>query len=340
MNQEMLSAIFKRCKNLKDLFALTDDLQTMGMQSPHPHGDEIAYLCPAHHEKQRSFYVNVETGEFFCQACKFTGWIGKLISHINPDVDPKECYIMCRRIMGDNTRAYVERSVFKDKNYYIDKARSATIKYSSNKDDMTIENIRPDPDYIVQFRNSINGVISKEEVESNGLVLCDYKVHQNTSKRTGIIMPMGVCPKPEDDISSGLFQIRQTNNDKVRYVNVSRLNFLGGVCHSIKRPGLPMVLTEGRFDEIRLRSRIGDVCNVASTFSSHISDEQWGIIFMLSDDIIISFDDDDAGKKAYDRIVNSKIASVCGVSIRSYFNDTMDWGSCPEEDFEKIRSFL
>ncbi|MEG1972247.1 MAG: DNA primase, partial [Oscillospiraceae bacterium] len=184
--------------------------------------------------------------------------------------------------------------------------------------------------------------LSPETVKSFGIgyapndwnCLCDFLLDKGFSKEEIIAAQLGREGKnggvydlfrgrvmfPIIDIKGAVigFGGRILNNDKPKYLNSSdtpvfkKSRNLFGLNKAKGTKAENLILTEGYMDTVSLHQAGFD--NVIATLGTALTSEQARLISAYTSEIIVSYDSDEAGRKATERAVN--IFSELGISVR------------------------
>lgn len=328
-------------ETIQDVIEKTNNLLDIGLQEPHQSGNkQIRALCPFHNEKTPSFYVSIETGEFMCHSCLVKGPFHILVAHLC-----KTSATDIADIFKSITQHRKKRIEIKDENYFRDILRR--IKIENTDHGFVIKNQREDNKTIIESRS---GLLSEDACRIFGIKVVD--VEFKFSSTAGILIPLNACKTHEQDILNNLTQIRVLGSEYAhqKYLNmVNTSNILFDYKRCIKqKKEMPLVVCEGVFDHIRIVDTLGNAVKSTCSFGARMSDQQLALCMLISDKIVIAYDNDGskfaAGKSPVEKFMkyleNIRFSELNPhKKIIRYIPQCKDFGSASEKEMYTFLEF-
>ena len=289
-----------------------------------PSGKNFKGLCPFHGERTPSFTVYPDTNSFYCFGCQAGGGLVNFIqkaenlSYVEavgyiceknniplPDDSGNfddSLFALKRRIYSANREAarFFNKQLFEPKNRYALEyflKRGITVKtinhfglgFAPNDWRALLEHLKA------------MGYTSREMLEAN-LIKKSQKGTTYDNFRNRVIFPI-------IDVKGNVvaFGARVLDDSKPKYVNTSdtpvytkgdgvyALNFAKRI------PGRKLILVEGYMDVISLHQ--AGIENAVACLGTAFTDKQTGVLSDYADEILICYDNDEAGKKATERVL-------------------------------------
>ncbi len=297
-------------------------------------GKNLKGLCPFHNEKTPSFTVYPETESFYCFGCGAAGDVIVFLMRIEnldyidavkaaadlaglnmPDNGYDDSFAKLRlRLLSANREA----ARFYNNILYEEKGRAGLEYYMKRglpKSTITHFGLGYAPD---EWEALSNHLKSKGYTEQELVVANLAKRSQKTSRiydnfRNRVMFPV-------IDLRGNViaFSGRVLDNSKPKYVNTAETPVFkkgDGVfaLNFAKNSGTrQLILAEGQMDAIAMHEF--GFTNAVATLGTALTQEQANLIARYADEILICYDNDEAGKKATERAI--PIFNKTGIKIK------------------------
>lgn len=276
---------------------LTEVLVGLGVDIRKVQNDEINGRCPVHHltkgrESTRySWYLNYDTGLWYCFSCGARGNLSHLISTLTDD-PAALWHIQSHLITSGLQRLTSEEQEVREERPKIDWGQYSRMAML--------------PDAVLNNRKLDRDTANR------------YGIRWDTENRATVI-----------PIVSPLGELWGWQLKKVGWVrNYPEGVHKGDTLFGIERAHAPVaVLVESPLDVVRFHSVMGsDQYSAVASFGANISSRQIGIITDRFDGIIVALDNDKAGEIETRRLAKSLPSFRRGIRYWKYPENTKDIG--------------
>ena len=284
----------------------------------HRSGDEYKGLCPFHNEKTPSFSVNDMKGVYYCFGCKASGDIFSFLSEYNKLSRQQALELLAKQAgisLKEDNVGKNKNSIYYDiysyacniyhKNLFNNKTALEYLKCREIKEEVIkkygIGYVMP----IDQMLTLLKKQFSEDELISSKLI---FKNDSGTFY--SLFTDRIVFPIKDSKARVVAFGGRILGDKGVKYLNsssspiFSKKEYLYGM-HNVSRKQI--ILVEGYFDVIALREK--GFCAVAP-LGTGLSEEQLKLLWRYTNEPIICFDGDEAGRKAMFRIARMALKHI------------------------------
>ena len=276
---------------------LTEVLTNLGVEVHKVQNDEINGRCPLHHltkgrESTRfSWYINIDTGLYYCFSCGARGNLPRLVSELTND--PAALW----QIQSHLINAGIQRLTSDEQEYRRETVEVDWLKYSkfSPLPDRIVKQRRLDPDIASRY-----GV--RWDTELNAVVI-------------PIVSPLGELWG---------WQLKKTGWVRNVPTGVHKGDTLFGI---ERAKGTTALVLESPLDVVRFHSiYAGDDISAVASFGANISSTQVNILADRFRGLIMALDNDRAGAGETRRVARVLPSFRDGVSFWRYNTDAKDLG--------------
>lgn len=255
---------------------LTEVLSGLGVEIKRVQGDEINGRCPVHHltkgrESSRySWYINSDSGLWYCFSCGARGNLSMLVSHLTDD--PSALWQIQSHLIHSGIRRLTE-------------VEQEVAVYREPVDWVHYSKFSPAPDSLLKLRRLDRDVAVR------------YGIRWDTETKSTVI-PI-VSPLGE----LWGWQLKKHGWVRNQPEGVHKGMTLFGIERSHNPIGL---LLESPLDVVRFHSVYnGDTISAVASFGANVSEQQASILADRFEGLILAFDNDHAGAMETSRLARS-----------------------------------
>lgn len=314
-------------------------------------GKDFVALCPFHSEKTPSFHIYTDTQSFYCFGCGAGGDVITFTKRIE-NLDYMEAIrLLAQRgglempeNQGSDQTAQLKKRILEinreTANYYykqlVSGADKRGLQYFANR------KLRPETikkyglgyapagwDGLSRHLSSL-GYTEQEMLAANVRTVSRNNKHVFDTFRERVIFPIvdlrgNIIAFGGRSLGDGIPKYLNTGDTPVfkKSRNLFSMNFAKNT--PVKR----LILAEGYMDVIAINQ--AGIENVVATLGTALTSEQARLIKQYADEVVISYDSDEAGQKATARAIN--LLSEAGVNTRII---KMEGAKDPDEYIKKF----
>lgn len=279
---------------------LVEVLTGLGVDVHKVQNDEINGRCPVHYlykgrESSRfSWYINSDSGLWYCFSCGARGNLSMLVSQLTDD--PQALWRTHTHLINSG----IQRLTDEDREHHEPEVQVDWVKYS-------------------KFAQLPDRVLKHRKIEAE--VANRYGIRWDSGNRA-VVLPI-VSPLGE---LKG-WQLKKSGWVRNHPVGVHKGKTLFGIERS---RGSTALLLESPLDVARFHSVYeGDKYSAVASFGANVSDEQVRILADKFDGIVVALDNDPAGKAETKRLAKVLPSFRSGIKYWKYDAAHKDLGDMP-----------